>query len=96
MSHEGSTSLPTTIKIKAKGTPRQSVAADICVVGAGISGVSAAIEAARLGRKVVLVDGLPSLGRSSGQLHYRHDLRPILERARRTPVDPRNRRRHPS
>jgi hypothetical protein len=36
--------------------------ADICVVGAGISGVSAAIEAARLGRSVILVDGLPSLG----------------------------------
>jgi flavin-dependent dehydrogenase len=41
--------------------PRQ-LAADICVVGAGIAGVSAAIEAARLGRKVVLVDGLPALG----------------------------------
>ncbi|HZE31761.1 MAG TPA: FAD-dependent oxidoreductase [Actinoallomurus sp.] len=36
--------------------------ADVCVVGAGISGVSAAIEAARLGHKVVLVDGLPRLG----------------------------------
>jgi hypothetical protein len=36
--------------------------ADICVVGAGISGVSAAIEAARLGRDVILIDGLPSLG----------------------------------
>jgi 2-polyprenyl-6-methoxyphenol hydroxylase-like FAD-dependent oxidoreductase len=36
--------------------------ADICVVGAGISGVSAAIEAARLGRRVVLIDGLPALG----------------------------------
>src|SRR6185503_18255748 len=35
---------------------------DICVVGAGISGTSAALEAARLGRKVVLVDGLPALG----------------------------------
>ncbi len=35
---------------------------DICVVGAGISGVSAAIEAARLGRKVILIDGLPALG----------------------------------
>ncbi len=32
------------------------------MVGAGISGVSAAIEAARLGRNVVLVDGLPALG----------------------------------
>lgn len=36
--------------------------ADVCVVGAGISGVSAAIEAARLGRSVILVDGLPALG----------------------------------
>ena len=34
----------------------------ICVCGAGISGVSAAIEAARLGRKVILMDGLPALG----------------------------------
>lgn len=39
-----------------------TVKADICVLGAGISGVSAAIEAARLGRKVVLVDGAPALG----------------------------------
>jgi hypothetical protein len=37
-------------------------AADICVLGAGISGISAALEAAALGRKVVLVDGLPALG----------------------------------
>jgi hypothetical protein len=36
--------------------------ADICVVGSGIAGVSAAIEAARLGRKVLLIDGLPVLG----------------------------------
>ncbi len=40
----------------------QRVAAEICVVGAGISGVSAALEAAALGRKVVLIDGLPALG----------------------------------
>ena len=36
--------------------------ADLCVVGAGISGVSAAIEGARLGRDVILIDGLPALG----------------------------------
>ena len=36
--------------------------AEVCVVGAGISGVSAAIEAARLGRRVLLIDGLPALG----------------------------------
>lgn len=38
------------------------IEADVCVVGAGISGVSAAIESARLGRKVVIVDGMPRLG----------------------------------
>jgi 2-polyprenyl-6-methoxyphenol hydroxylase-like FAD-dependent oxidoreductase len=45
--------------------PRQepeTLAADICVVGAGIAGISAALEAARLGRRVVLVDAAPSLG----------------------------------
>jgi len=41
--------------------PRR-VAADICIVGAGIAGTSAALTAARAGRKVVLVDGLPVLG----------------------------------
>jgi hypothetical protein len=36
--------------------------ADVCVVGAGIAGISAAVESARLGRSVVLVDALPRLG----------------------------------
>ena len=36
--------------------------ADICVVGSGIAGESAAIETARLGKKVLLIDGLPVLG----------------------------------
>jgi hypothetical protein len=40
----------------------KTVSADICVLGAGISGVSAALEAAKLGRKVVIVDGAPALG----------------------------------
>lgn len=35
---------------------------DICVVGAGSAGVSAALEAAKLGAKVALVDGLHALG----------------------------------
>src|SRR6185295_460997 len=38
------------------------IEADICVVGAGIAGVSAALEAAQLGRKVALVDGMHALG----------------------------------
>lgn len=36
--------------------------ADICVVGSGASGISAAVEAARLGKDVLLVDGLPAMG----------------------------------
>jgi hypothetical protein len=39
-----------------------TVEADICVVGAGVSGVSAALEAAQLGRRVVIVDAAPALG----------------------------------
>ncbi len=38
------------------------ITADVCVVGAGIAGCSAAIESARLGRSVVLVDSLPLIG----------------------------------
>ena len=41
------------------------VEADIAVVGAGVSGISAALEAARLGRRVVLIDGAPALGGQS-------------------------------
>jgi 2-polyprenyl-6-methoxyphenol hydroxylase-like FAD-dependent oxidoreductase len=40
----------------------RTVTADICVVGAGIAGTSAALEAARLGRRVVIVDAAPALG----------------------------------
>ena len=56
--------IPTATQIVRRppdGAPRR-VSADICVLGAGIAGVSAALEAARLGRKVALVDGLPALG----------------------------------
>jgi hypothetical protein len=49
--------------IRRRGASKPKVVnADICVLGAGISGVSAALEAAKLGRKVVIVDGAPSLG----------------------------------
>jgi hypothetical protein len=39
-----------------------AVSADVCVVGAGIAGICAAVESAKLGRDVVLVDALPVLG----------------------------------
>jgi len=48
--------------VRSTGRSARSAAADICVVGAGIAGVSAALEAAQLGRTVVLVDSLPALG----------------------------------
>jgi hypothetical protein len=38
------------------------IRADVCVVGAGIAGLSAAIESARLGRDVLIVDSLPLIG----------------------------------
>src|SRR5437016_998213 len=49
------------VRRPAAGQPRR-VSADICVIGAGIAGISAALEAARLGQKVALVDSLPALG----------------------------------
>ena len=57
-------SLKTATRIvqRVAASQTQRVQSDICVVGAGISGISAAVEAARLGRKVVLIDGLPALG----------------------------------
>jgi hypothetical protein len=51
-----------TVVKPAGGTPVHELSADVCVVGAGIAGTSAAIESARLGRDVVLVDALPVLG----------------------------------
>src|SRR2546423_3500551 len=49
--------------IRRAGQPRlTTIETDICVLGAGISGVSAALEAAKLGRRVVLVDGAPAIG----------------------------------
>ena len=38
------------------------ITTDVCVLGAGISGVTAALESTRLGRKVVIVDGAPAIG----------------------------------
>src|SRR5947199_3629171 len=48
--------------VRRDGAPARQIGADICVVGAGSAGISAALDAARLGRKVVLVDGLHALG----------------------------------
>lgn len=51
----------TSVTKPSESAPTRATA-DICVVGAGIAGLSAAIESARLGRRVLLVDSLPVLG----------------------------------
>jgi len=53
--------LKTRIVSRGAGAVRR-LQADIAVLGAGITGVSAALEAAKLGRKVLLIDGGASLG----------------------------------
>lgn len=40
----------------------QRLSFDVCVVGSGAAGVSAALEAARLGNKVAIIEGSPVLG----------------------------------
>jgi 2-polyprenyl-6-methoxyphenol hydroxylase-like FAD-dependent oxidoreductase len=62
MAEARAASTATRIVTRPSGKTARTVEADICVVGAGIAGVSAALEAARLGRRVALVDGLPALG----------------------------------
>src|ERR1700691_2466710 len=52
----------TRIVSRAEQPPMLERGCDLCVVGSGASGISAAIEAARAGRTVILVDGLPTLG----------------------------------
>jgi glycine/D-amino acid oxidase-like deaminating enzyme len=53
--------LGTRTVVRHPAAPR-IVEADIAVLGAGVAGLSAALEADRLGRRVVLIDGAPSLG----------------------------------
>jgi FAD-dependent oxidoreductase family protein len=62
MIEEVSANLSTKISSKSKDSLPVRISGDVCVVGAGISGISAALEAAHIGRKVILVDSQPSLG----------------------------------
>jgi hypothetical protein len=47
---------------KHRDAAPEQLTADLCIVGAGIAGMSAALTAADLGKRVVLVDSLPVLG----------------------------------
>src|SRR5215210_3963456 len=51
-----------TVRRIRQDDPEWRVDADVCVVGAGIAGTSAALEAAALGKRVALVDSMPMLG----------------------------------
>lgn len=57
-----SDTIATTTVRKTDGTDRTHVEADVCVLGGGISGVSAALEAAKTGADVVVADAEPHLG----------------------------------
>ena len=52
-------------RIVTKTQDRMTLDADICVVGSGAAGIMAALTAASLGRKTVLLDAMPTIG---GQL----------------------------
>ena len=48
--------------VRIQDRPAQVYRGDLCVVGSGAGGISAALEAARLGQQVVLVDAAPGIG----------------------------------
>lgn len=61
--------VPATRIVRRTASAPRRLDADIVVLGAGISGVSAALEAAKLGRRVALVDaGMQLGGQSTGSL----------------------------
>ena len=55
----------TATRVVTKMRDEQTIDAEICVVGSGAAGVMAALTAAQLGRKTVLLDAMPNVG---GQL----------------------------
>ena len=91
-----SAQMATRVVRRTSAAAAKAVDADICVVGAGIAGVSAALEAARLGRKVVLVDGLPALGGQAVNSIIGTFCGLFSNGDARLSVHPRHRRRHPA
>jgi hypothetical protein len=61
----GETILDTRTRLVTKASDRMTLDADVCVVGGGAAGVMAALTAASLGKRTVLVDAMPTIG---GQL----------------------------
>ena len=48
--------------VRIQGRPEQVYRGDVCVVGSGAGGLSAALEAAKLGQRIVIVDAAPHIG----------------------------------
>lgn len=57
----GGAAIPTRLLTRTRDNVKR-ITADICVVGSGAAGISAALEAARTGKQVVLVEASPALG----------------------------------
>lgn len=57
-------SVGTRIRCRPAGAT-QTVSVDVAVLGSGIAGISAALEATRLGRRVAVIDAAPQLGGES-------------------------------
>ncbi len=55
----------TTRTVRRLASDPTTIAGDVAILGAGIAGISAAIECARLGLQVILIDGQPKLGGQS-------------------------------
>ena len=51
-------------------TPTTGFVADICIVGAGAAGITLAVESARKGRKVLLLEGGGAVREDSSQAIY--------------------------
>ncbi|MFV0246036.1 MAG: FAD-dependent oxidoreductase [Qingshengfaniella sp.] len=62
MSHGRPINPATTIVRHSGAVLHRELEVDLCVIGAGISGTTTALEAAKLGKRVAIVDGLPALG----------------------------------
>src|ERR1700753_2194173 len=63
---------PTAARPRLNGT----IKADVCVIGAGFTGLSAALHLAQTGAKVIVVEpdtfGYAASGRNGGQIHTGH------------------------
>lgn len=64
--HQANASAPRQIASRtlrrSKRQALQKIKCDVCVVGSGAAGISAALESVRLGNKVLLVESSPTLG----------------------------------